>query len=71
MNLIKLKIKKMVLVILLLTFLHSTCSFNIINTNYGLEKLGPCSAKLDNGSIIDLSKFNKNKSIKALKTIYF
>jgi hypothetical protein len=49
---------------LILTFLHSTSSFTTINTNYGLEKLGPCSAKLDDGSIIDLSNFKLSMTLK-------
>jgi|LakMenEpi03Aug12_release.lakeMendotaPanAssembly.Ray.scaffolds.fasta_scaffold3973557_1 hypothetical protein len=50
--------------IFLITFLHSTNSFPNKNSslltqnylNYGITKLGPCSAKLDDGLVIDLSK---------------
>ena len=32
--------------------------FSKLNANYEIKKLGLCSAKLDNGSIIDLSNRN-------------
>ena len=53
------------IVLFLITFLHSTNSFQNKNTSllnkltpnyYGITKLGPCSVKLDDGAIVDLSK---------------
>ena len=51
-----------IIVLLLVTFVHSSfinsssLLTNRIASNLGITKLGPCSAKLDDGSIIDLSK---------------